>query len=70
MLTIIFSNIKLHLKKEKTKNYFVFYLKLCTVITELYVFNKDAQIKKKKNQVSTSNNKILNHVEIYTIPRW
>ena len=60
MSTNIFLNIKLLFKK--TKNSFVFYLKLCTFCTELYILNKDAQIKQKKNQVSTSNNKLPNHV--------
>ena len=55
-------NIKLLLKKEKLKIVLFFYLKLYTFCTELYSLNEDAQIKQMKNQVSTSNNKLPNHV--------
>ena len=63
MFTNIFLNIKLLLKKEKLKLILFFYLKLYTEFCiELYILNEDAQIKQKKNQVSTSNNKLPNHV--------
>ena len=58
MFINIFLNIKLLLKKEKQKILLFFYFKLCKLYTELYILNKDAQIKQKKNQVSTSNNKL------------
>ena len=61
MFINIFLNIKLLLKKEKQKLLLFFYFQLCKLFTELYILNKDAQIKQKKNQVSTSNNKLPDH---------